>query len=83
MVPSLEVLGLGVGPPRQRAATYSRFVRAYQPDQMAGELQEVRELAEQRMKEINVAYPELKQRDGATGRERGRGKCAPTFYAPE
>jgi curved DNA-binding protein CbpA len=44
------------------AATYKRLARTHHPDKMAGEPQEVKEFAEQRMKQTNAAYSELKQR---------------------
>jgi DnaJ-class molecular chaperone len=63
VAPAPDVPGLGVGtPPAEVAAAYRRLAHTYHPDKMAGEPQEVREFAEQRMKETNAAYSELKQR---------------------
>ncbi|CAA9428869.1 MAG: hypothetical protein AVDCRST_MAG01-01-2763 [uncultured Rubrobacteraceae bacterium] len=60
--PALEVLGLGAGAsPEEIAAAYKRMARTYHPDKVAGEAQEVREFAEDKMKEINAAYSELKR----------------------
>ena len=61
--PALEVLGLGAGAsPEEINAAYKRMARTYHPDKVAGEAQEVREFAEEKMKEINAAYSELKRR---------------------
>ena len=59
--PALEVLGLGAGAsPQEVAAAYRRMARTYHPDKVAGEAEEVRGYAEEKMKEINAAYSELK-----------------------
>ena len=59
--PALEVLGLkGGASPEEIAAAYRRMARTYHPDKVAGEAQEIREFAEEKMKEINAAYSELK-----------------------
>ena len=61
--PAMEVLGLGAGAsPQEINAAYKRMARTYHPDKVAGEAQEVREYAEEKMKEINAAYSELKHR---------------------
>ena len=61
--PALEVLGLGAGAtPQEINAAYKRMARTYHPDKVAGEALEVREFAEEKMKEINAAYSELKRR---------------------
>ena len=61
--PALEVLGLGAGAtPQEISAAYKRMARTYHPDKVAGETPEVREFAEEKMKEINAAYSELKRR---------------------
>ena len=63
VAPTPKVPGLGVGvSPAEMAATYKRLARTHHPDKMAGEPQEVKEFAEQRIKQPNVAYSELKQR---------------------
>ena len=43
-------------------AAYREMARIYHPDKVANESLEVREYAEQRMKEINTAYTQLKRR---------------------
>ena len=61
--PALGVLGLGTGASKAEvAAAYRRMARTYHPDKVAGESQEVREFAEERMKEINAAHAQLKRR---------------------
>ena len=58
---ALEVLGLGAGASREEInAAYRRMARTYHPDKVAGEAQEIREFAEEKMKQINAAYSELK-----------------------
>ena len=61
--PALGVLGLGVGASKAEVASaYRRLARTYHPDKVAHLAPEVREFAEERMKEINAAYSELKLR---------------------
>ena len=61
--PALGVLGLGAGAsPAEVAAAYRRLARTYHPDKVAHLDPEVRRFAEERMKEINAAYSELKRR---------------------
>ena len=43
------------------AAAYRRLARTYHPDKVAHLDPEVRRFAEERMKEINAAYSELKR----------------------
>ena len=63
VAPTPKVPGRGVGvSPAEMAATYKRLARTHHPDKMAGEPQEVKEFAEQRTKQTNAAYSELKQR---------------------
>jgi hypothetical protein len=47
-------------------AAYRALAQQYHPDRHATQPREFRELAERRMKEINAAYEELKQRFGRT-----------------
>jgi len=55
-------LGLRVDCTREEAAArYRQLVRQYHPDQVSNMGPEVRRVAEDRMKEINAAYKELKQ----------------------
>ena len=59
--PALGVLGLRAGAsPAQIAAAYRRLARTYHPDKVAHLAPEAREFAEERMKEINAAYSELR-----------------------
>ena len=61
--PALGVLGLGAeASPTEVAAAYRKLAHTYHPDKVAGEALEIREFAEERMKEINAAYSELKLR---------------------
>ena len=61
--PALGVLGLGAGASKAEVASaYRRLARTYHPDKVAHLAPEVREFAEERMKEINAAYSELKLR---------------------
>ncbi len=56
-----DVLGVGPGASREEIrAAYRRLVQQYHPDRVANLAPEFRELAEQRMKEINAAYQQLK-----------------------
>ena len=60
---ALEVLGLRAGASKAEvAAAYRKLARAHHPDKVANESREIREKSEQRMKEINAAYSELKLR---------------------
>lgn len=57
-----EVLEVRPGASREEiSAAYRRLVREYHPDKVANLAPEFRELAEQRMKEINAAYEQLKR----------------------
>ena len=57
-----EVLGIKAGASRSEiTAKYREMVRQYHPDKVANLGPELRELAEQRMKEINAAYDYLKR----------------------
>ena len=57
-----EVLGVNPGASQEEiSAAYRRLVRQYHPDKVADLGPEFRELAEQRMKEINAAYQSLKR----------------------
>ena len=59
--PALEVLGLGAGASKAEVVTaYRRLARTYHPDKVAHLAPEAREFAEERMKEINAAYSELR-----------------------
>ena len=61
--PALEALGLSWGAsPAEVTAAYRRLARTYHPDTVANEPEAVRAFAEERMKEINAAYSELKRR---------------------
>ena len=59
-----EVLGVG---PRASAeeivSAYRDLVRQYHPDKFTDMPKDFRDVAEQKMKEINAAYEELKRRD--------------------
>lgn len=44
-------------------SAYRRMAQQYHPDKVAGQSPQVRQEAERRMKEINVAYGELKRRN--------------------
>ena len=58
-----EVLGVESGASQEEiSSAYRRLVQQYHPDRVADLGPELREVAEQRMKEINAAYQELKQR---------------------
>ena len=57
-----EVLGVRPGASQEEiSAAYRRLVQQYHPDKVADLGPELRELAEQRMKEINAAYQSLKK----------------------
>ncbi len=43
-------------------ATYKKLARTYHPDKVLELPAEAREISERRMKEINVAYSELKRK---------------------
>ena len=58
---ALGVLGLRAGASKAEvAAAYRRLARTYHPDKVAHLDPKVREFAEEKMKEINAAYSELK-----------------------
>lgn len=58
---ALKVLGLSGSPsPDELSAAYRGLAQMYHPDKVAGLAPEFKELAEQRMKEINAAYALLK-----------------------
>ena len=58
-----EVMEVRPGASREEiTAAYRRLVHQYHPDKVANLAPEFRELAEQRMKEINAAYEHLKRR---------------------
>ena len=57
-----EVLEVRPGASREEVtAAYRRLVQQYHPDRVANLAPEFRELAEQRMKEINAAYEQFKR----------------------
>ncbi len=61
---ALEILGLkGEASEGETNAAYREMARMYHPDKVANQSPQVREYAEQRMKEINAAYTLLKRRD--------------------
>jgi DnaJ-class molecular chaperone len=58
-----EILGVtSSASPAEIRAAYQRLIQQYHPDRVAEMGPELRELAEQRTKEINVAYDKLKRR---------------------
>ena len=58
-----ELLGVESGASQEEiSSAYRKLVQQYHPDRVADLGPELREVAEQRMKEINAAYQELKQR---------------------
>ena len=58
-----EVLGIQSGAsPEEISSAYRKLVQQYHPDKVADLGPELRAVAEQRMKEINTAYQELKKR---------------------
>jgi hypothetical protein len=63
IAPAYEILGLKHGASLKEVKTaYHRMAQMYHPDKVASLAPEFRELAENRMKEINAAYEELKKR---------------------
>ena len=61
---SYDVLGVSPNASREEvSAAYRRPVQQYHPDKVADLGPELRELAEQRMKEINSAYESLKRQN--------------------
>lgn len=57
-----ETLGVGVGASQAEVvAAYRQMAMMYHPDRLSGLAPEFIELAEERMKEINAAYEELKR----------------------
>ena len=60
---ALGILGLEEGASMaQIGAAYKRMARTYHPDKVAGESVQIREYAEEKMKEVNAAYSTLKLR---------------------
>lgn len=60
-----EVLGVPAGATKvEITAAYRRLARTYHPDKTAGFLPEFRDLAEQRMKDVNAAYARLRRGAG-------------------
>ncbi len=58
-----EVLGVQSGASDEEiSSAYRKLVQQYHPDRVADLGPELREVAEQRMKEINAAYQALKKR---------------------
>ncbi len=69
-----QLLGVPLGASRQEVSlAYKKLAFIHHPDRVAGMGPEAREYSEERMKEINAAYSELRRR-GA----RGVGGDAPT-----
>jgi hypothetical protein len=61
-----QILNIAVGASREEiTVAYHHMARMYHPDKVAGLAPEFRELAEERMKEINAAYEELKRSHAA------------------
>lgn len=57
-----QILGVEIGSsPEQIVAAYRQMAKMYHPDRVANLAPEFIELAEERMKEINVAYEVLKR----------------------
>ncbi len=50
---------------KEIGAAYRKLALAHHPDRVAGLEAEVREYSEQRMKEINAAYAELRGQGGS------------------
>jgi DnaJ-class molecular chaperone len=58
-----EVLGVSRrASPEEIQAAYKKLAADYHPDKIAGSAKELRELAERRLREINVAYDALTKR---------------------
>ena len=61
-----DVLEVSPGASREEvSAAYRRLVQQYHPDKVSALGPELRELAEQRMKEINSAYESLKRQNSS------------------
>jgi hypothetical protein len=68
-----KTLGLGRGASTEEIiAAYRELARTHHPDKVANLAPDVKEYSEQRMKEINAAYSQLKHRE-MTQPQRGRG----------
>ena len=60
---SHQVLGVPLGASRQEISqAYRKLALMHHPDRVASMGQEARQYSEERMKEINAAYAELRQR---------------------
>src|ERR671912_2637955 len=60
---SHRVLGVPLGASRQEVSqAYKKLALMYHPDRVAGMDPKAREYSEERMKEINAAYSELRRR---------------------
>jgi DnaJ-domain-containing protein 1 len=58
-----QVLGVPLGASRQEIGrAYRKLALTHHPDRVAGMGREAREYSEERMKEINAAYAELRRR---------------------
>lgn len=65
-----KTLGLELGATAEQiAAAYRRMAQLYRPDKVAGLGQELRDMAEARMKEINQAYEVLNREEVAQVRQ--------------
>jgi DnaJ-domain-containing protein 1 len=63
------ILGVPVGASRQEIGqAYKKLALMYHPDKMAGRGPKAREHSEERMKEINAAYAELRRREASLQR---------------
>jgi DnaJ-like protein len=76
---ALEILGVADGASMKEITTaYKKLALTYHPDKVANLPREVREYADQKMKEINAAYAELKlqrkSRSAVFGGEPANGK---------
>jgi DnaJ-domain-containing protein 1 len=61
--PSHRVLGVPLGASRQEVSqAYKKLAFMHHPDRVAGMGSEAREYSEERMKELNAAYSELRRR---------------------